>query len=140
MVISEYGPNIDISIFPAHETMMDSDGDDSDYVNRIVCLNADEEVCYPTAITDVPFGVLIEGAVTGGYVTVRTFGVVPIKMNAIVAVPNIIGITSDGGVIDGRAGTAVATCKVVGQILEHSDAEDDIVTCIINCINPGIKA
>lgn len=140
MAISEMGINLDISMFPAHETMMTATGDDSAYINRIVCLNVDEEVCYPTAITDIPYGVLIQGAVTGGYPTVRVFGVVPIKMNAIVAVPNKIGITSDGGAIDGRAGVAIATCYQMGQILEHSDAEDDIVTCIIDCINGGIKA
>jgi hypothetical protein len=137
MAISEMGPNIDISIFPAHETMMDSTGDDSTYINKIVCLNSDKEVCYPTAITDVPFGVLIEGGAVGEYVTVRVFGVVPIKMNAIVAVPGIIGITNVGGV-DGRAGTAISSCKVVGQLLENSEAENDIVTAIINCISPSI--
>lgn len=140
MAISEYGPNVDISMFPAHETMADAYDDDSNYVGRIVCLNADEEICFPTAITDIPFGVLIEGHPTSEYVTVRTFGVCAVKMNAVVAVPNCIGITSDGGVIDGRAGVAIATCKIVGQIMEHSDAEDDIVTCIIDCISPSIKA
>lgn len=142
MPISEMGPNIDISMFKAHEDMMTSatDRDDTAYINRIVCLNSDKEVCYPTAITDIPFGVLIEGGLTGEYVTVRVFGVVPIKMNAVVAVPNKIAITSDGGTIDGRAGAAVQTCREIGQILDNSEAEDDIVTCIIDCINAPIKA
>jgi len=139
MAISELGPNVDISIFPAHETMMASTGDDSTYVGRIVCMNVDEEVCFPTAISDIPCGILIEGNVTGGYVTYRAFGVVPVKMNDVVAVPNCIAITNLGGVIDGRAGTAISTCHIVGQILEHSDAENDIVTCIVNCISPSIK-
>lgn len=139
-MIDSYGPVIDISWYPAHETMMSTTGDDSAYINRIVTLNSDEEVAYPTAITDIPFGVLIEGNVTGGYVTVRIWGICAVKMNAVVAVPNVIAITSDGGTIDGRAGVAISTCYVVGQILSHSDAEDDIVTCMINCLNPSIKA
>lgn len=139
-MITELGPNIDISIFPAHETMMDSSGDDSTYVNRVVCLNSDGEVCYPTAITDIPLGVLIEGNVTGGYVTVRVFGVVPIKVNGIVALPNKISITSDGGVIDGRVGAAASTAYIIGQLLESSDAEDDVVTAIIDCIGNSKKA
>jgi len=140
MAISEYGPNIDISMFPAGEAMAASDGDDSDYINRVVCLNSSGEVVYPTAITDIPVGVLIEGGADGEYVTFRAFGVVPVKVNAIVALPSKISITSDGGTIDGRVGTSVATCHIVGQLLEASDAEDDIVSAIINCISPAILA
>jgi len=139
-MINEMGPNIDISMFKAHETMATAAYDDTAYRYRVVCLNSDKEVCYPTAITDIPFGVLIEGAPTGDYVTVRVFGVCPVKVIGAYAVPNIIGIGSDGGVIDGRVAVAVATNHIVGQILDSSDAEDDIITAMINCVNPCIKA
>lgn len=140
MAIMEFGPNIDISKFKAHENMATSDGDDSAYINRVVCLNSDEEVCYPTAVTDIPFGVLIEGGLAGEYVTVRVFGVVPVKVIAALALPNVIGIATDGGAIDGRVNAAIATNYVMGQLIEHSDAEDDVVTAMINCLSMAIKA
>jgi hypothetical protein len=138
MAISELGPNIDISIFPCHEAMEDSEGDDSAYINRVVCLNSDKEVCYPTAITDIPVGVLIEGGAVGTYVTYRAFGVVPVKAGEIMTMPKKIGIYNDGGTIDGRVGAIVSTNHIVGMLLDTADAEDDIVSAIINCINPGI--
>lgn len=139
-MIEEVGPNIDISMFPAGQDFVDSDGIDDDYKYKVVCLNSDGEIVYPTAITDIPFGILIEGAEEGDYVTVRTFGVVPVKANAIIALPALIGIGSDGGVIDGRIGAAVATNKVFGQLLESADSEDDYVTAFVNFANMPIKA
>ena len=140
MAIMELGPNIDISIFPAHEAMADSAGDDTDYINRVVCLNSDKEVCYPTAITDIPFGVLIEGGAVGEYVTVRVLGVVPVKVIEAIALPAVIGIGIDGADVDGRVKAAVATNYTMGQLIENSDAEDDIVTAMINCLSMQIKA
>ena len=140
MAISELGINLDISKFPAGEAMADSDGDDADYINRVVCLNSDAEVVYPTAQTDIPFGVLIEGGADGEYVTVRVFGVCPVKVIEAIALPNVIGIGIDIAAIDGRVQAAIATNYVVGQLLEDSDAEDDIVTAMINCLSPSIKA
>jgi len=139
-MINEMGPNIDISMFKAHETMATAAYDDTAYRYRVVCLNSDKEVCYPTAITDIPFGVLIEGAPTGGYVTVRVFGVCPVKVIAALALPNVIGIATDGGAIDGRVNAAIATNYIMGQLLDSSDAEDDIITAMINCLSMPIKA
>jgi len=138
-MISEMGPCIDISM-KAGEDFVDSDGDDTSYIYKVVTLNSDEEVIKPTAITDKPFGILLEGAEENDYVTVRIFGICPVKVIAGIATPNFIGIGIDVAAVDGRVNTAVATNYVIGQLIDTATAEDDIVNAFINCSNCPLKA
>ncbi len=132
MAILEKGPNVDVSVLAGEKMAGDDEYDDSAYINKVVCLNSDNEAVYPTAITDIPFGILIKGNLEGYPVTVRRFGIAPVKVGAALTLPNILGIGSDGGTIDGRVKAAVATNYPVGDLMEASDAEDDIVTMFVN--------
>jgi hypothetical protein len=131
MAITEFGPNIDIPFLVAGEDLTDKEG-------LIVTQNSDNEVILPTAVTDVPLGVLIEGDIEGRSVTVRVFGVCPVIVKGQYAVPAVIGINGTDGKAKKLTAGSEETTYVVGQLLEASDTDGDTISALINCMAPAL--
>jgi len=130
-MIDEFGPNIDIPFKVAGENLTGKE-------SLGVVLNSDGEVVLPSAATDIPFGVLIEGGLEGEAVTVRVFGVCPVIVAGQYATPGVIGLDGSSGKLKKLTAGTDETVYTMGQLLEESDADADTISALINCMAPAL--
>lgn len=105
---------------------------------RFVKMSGDNTVVPCAGATDVPVGVLqAVVAAVGEPVTVVVIGECLIQADAAITAGDPIACSADG-----QAQTAVATQSVVGQAINVAGGTTagNLITAVVNCASPGIKA
>lgn len=103
---------------------------------KFVKLDSNGDAAAIAQETDVPIGVLQEKpAAAGRACQVMVIGVSKLQGDADLAKGNAITTSADG-----QAQAAKGTCYTVGQVLEDNSAAGGLLTAIINCAAPILKA
>jgi len=99
-----------------------------------VKLNSSGQAIAAAAATDVPVGVLQNAPTSGQEAEVLIVGGTKIVAGAAITLPNNIGTGATGKAV--ALATTDTTKYVVGQLITASAADGDIVTAVVNCVNP----
>jgi hypothetical protein len=99
-----------------------------------VKLNSSGQAIAAAAATDVPVGVLQNAPTSGQEAEVLIVGGTKIVAGAAITLPNNIGTGATGKAV--ALATTDTTKYVVGQLITASAADGNIVTAVVNCVNP----
>ena len=97
--------------------------------------SADNSCALPTALTDVPLGIVQNTPTSGQAATVRVLGVSKVSTDTALSAGNLIGTSADGQA-DAKTVGSDTTHYVAGQMLDSPGAAADLGTALINCCNP----
>lgn len=104
-----------------------------------VKMSADNTCVVCSAATDVPIGVLQNAPISGGEASVLVVGGTKLVAGAAIAAGVKIG-TASTGKADAKVAGTDTTEYTVGQVLQSSGADLEILTAVINCASPNRAA
>lgn len=100
-----------------------------------VKLSAAKTVVACSAVTDVPIGVLQNAPASGEAAEVCAVGMTKVSADAAISAGAVIGTSADGQAETKALGTDT-TEHFAGQAITAASAAGDIITAVVNCINP----
>lgn len=103
---------------------------------RFVKLDANGKVVAVAAITDIPVGVLQNTPTSGQAAEVVVLGGTKLVATAAIALPALLGVDTVGKGKKIAAGTD-GTQYIVGQADEAAGNANEVISALVNCINPA---
>ena len=108
----------------------------SSYQYYGVAMSDDFEVDLMDDVTDKPAGVLLNEPESGQQALVGVIGRFPVVAGEALPIGSLIRFNDSGKACVWDPGTDT-TAYVAGQVLEAASDEDEVVSAMINCVNPA---